>query len=666
MNRVRDIGGEGSEQAPGLLRRTAALATAAIGCGLAAVVLLVAGARWGMPGSLAGPVAGGGWTSRSRAWFTADGFFPAEVAQDTGRTFSWTGGVVKISVGHLNRGQAYRLALTVVPGRPADASLPALRLAVDGAVLASTEPSNDRHTLEVEIPPRAAPGTAVTLDVSNTFVPSSSDRRSLGVVVEDISLSPVGGHFRPDNYVATRAGLAVMAAVCGLLLCGLRSRLAAFASGAVVAGFTLLLLHDGAFLGTYLDRLIGIGIGVALAGVVIRVARWRWPGGVALPEGSIAAGVVLGASAIKLALFAHPLATVGDGIFQLHRAQLVRAGTYFYTSITPRPFFEFPYPIALYVTAQPFWRFFPAELDQVFLLRGLSLVADAMVGVALYAAARRQWNSRTIALLAAALWPFAPGPFHALNNANLTNVFGQGLFGAAAMGIAWLAAGTRMSLWAWLATAAFLGVAFLSHFSTVSVGVPICCVVGVLLIAAGRGHLRRVGIVALAVTLAVGAVSYGVYYSHFTDVYRKTLARVASGEGEAPTRSIVAPPAVKAQRWITGQTDDYGLPNLPALAIAVAGAVMLGRQRRREGFTRVLAGWAIVWAGFTALGIFSTLAMRVNLAAAPVFIALAAYALGSLAVRSRVGVMLACAGALIVAWDGLRVGLLAIGLTPPF
>jgi hypothetical protein len=412
--------------------------------------------------------------------------------------------------------------------------------------------------------------------------------------------------------------------------------------------------------------LLGIGVGVALAGAVVSVARWFWPGGSTLPEWATAAGLVLGASAIKLALFAHPLATVGDGIFQVHRAQLVHAGTYFFTSITPRPFFEFPYPIALYVAAQPFWRFFPTELDLVRLLRGLSLVADAMVGVALYAAARRQWSSRATALLCAALWPLAPAPFHALNNANLTNVFGQGLFGVAMGGLGWLAAGSRASVAAWVVTAAFIALAFLSHFSTVSVGVPILCMAGALLIAGGRGQARRVGAIALVVMLAAAAVSYGVYYSHFTSVYRQTFARVASGEGEAPTRSIVAPPSVKAQRWITGQSDDYGLPSLPVLAIAGAGAVMLGRRRRREGLTLVLAGWAIVWVSFSALGIFSPLTMRVNLAAAPVFTCLTAYALGTVAAQSRLGAALSAAGALIVGWDGLRVSLIALGLTPPW
>jgi hypothetical protein len=655
----------GGDRAGANARRGATIALASIGCGLLAAALLVAGARWAMPASLPGPVADGGWTSRSRAWFIAQGFYAPEVSQETGRSFSWTGRTVRFVAPHLNRGLAYRLVLQVSPGRPAGVAPPALRLAVDGAVLMSSGPSNDRRSVEVEIPPRPTEGAVVTLDVSNTFVPGANDARALGVAIEEISLAPVDGRFRPDGYVTARAGLAAFAAVLGLLLCGLRSRLAAGMTAAVLAGFTLLLLQDGAFIGSYVERLLRIGIGVCVAGVVVAGLRWRWPGGNTLPDWSVAVGIVLGASAIKFALFAHPLATVGDGIFQVHRAQLVHAGKYFFTSITPRPFFEFPYPVALYVAAQPFWRFFPTEFDLVRLLRGLALISDALVGVALYAAARRQWQSRRTALLCAVMWPLARGPFEALNNANLTNVFGQGLFGVAMGGLAWLAAGGRMSVTVWVATGAFLVAAFLSHFSTVSVGVPILCAVGVLLVAAGRGHLRSVGVLALAVTLAAAAVSYAVYYSRFTDVYGRTLSRVASGEGAAPTRSIVAPPSVKARRWITGKTDDYGLPSLPALAIIVAGGVMLWRQRRREGFTLVLAGWGIAWAGFSALGILSPLAMRVNLAAAPMFTALAVYALGSLAERSRTGTALAALGALVVGWDGFRVCLIAIGLTPP-
>jgi hypothetical protein len=49
-----------------------------------------------------------------------------------------------------------------------------------------------------------------------------------------------------------------------------------------------------------------------------------------------------------------------------------------------------------------------------------------------------------------------------------------------------------------------------------------------------------------------------------------------------------------------------------------------------------------------------------------VFTCLTAYALGTVAARSRLGAALAGAGALIVGWDGFRVCLIALGLTPPW
>ena len=102
--------------------------------------------------------------------------------------------------------------------------------------------------------------------------------------------------------------------------------------------------------------------------------------------------------------------TVGDGIFQVHRAQLVHQGHYFFTSVTPSPSFEIPYPVGLYVAALPFWDFFPSKLDLLRLLRTVTVVADALVGLGLYAVARRQWNDPRAALLAAGLWPFARAP----------------------------------------------------------------------------------------------------------------------------------------------------------------------------------------------------------------------------------------------------------------
>jgi len=67
---------------------------------------------------------------------------------------------------------------------------------------------------------------------------------------------------------------------------------------------------------------------------------------------------------------------------------------------------------------------------------------------------------------------------------------------------------------------------------------------------------------------------------------------------------------------------------------------------------------------FTALGVFSPISIRVNLAAAPVFVCLAAYALSALAGRSRPGAVAAVFAAAVIAWDGVRVCLACLGRGP--
>ena len=365
---------------------------------------------------------------------------------------------------------------------------------------------------------------------------------------------------------------------------------------------------------------------------------------------------------IKLAFFSHPLATIGDGIFQVHRSAMVQNGSYFFTSITPRPFFEFPYAIGLFVTAMPFWDGFTQDVDHVWLLRTLSLVADALVGVALYAVAWRVWARPATALLIAALWPFARAPLEALCNANLPNVFGQGLFGVAVAGLVWSVAGPRPVMLTLALSALVLAAAFLSHFSTFSVGVPLVGAVALALAVRGGAEGRRQGLRVLAVGALAVLLAYGVYYRHFGEVYRATVDRVFSEDVvEAPGSAIAATPATKFRRWISGTSDDYGLPGAPLAVMAAAGLVLLVRERRRDTFTRALLAWLVVWVGFSALGILTAVQMRVNLAAAPVFVCLGAWAIAELSTRGPVGRGLATLATLAVMWSGASLWFMCIG-----
>jgi hypothetical protein len=646
-------------------RAAAEVLAAGLAAGILAACLLAASVRWIVPTKIAGPVGEGGWTQRSRACFTTEGFYRPELDAGANVHFAWTARTARLVFPDLDRSQAHRLLLGVNAARPGSVALPSsLTLAVDGSAVSVVQPRNERQLFAIVIPRRATPGAVVGIDVSDTFVPSAQDDRSLGVLIDEVTLRPESGRFGVAASVLLRSGLAVALAAAGLWLCGMRRWPWVVSGAAVAAVFTGLLLHDGAFIGSYATSLVVLGAGLAAAGSVVGALRWRWPAASVLPEWPVAAGLVLGITVLELAVFAHPLSQVGDAIFQVHRAQDVRGGQYYFTSITPQPFFEFPYPIALYVAAMPFWRFFSTELGHVLLLRAVTLAAHALVGLGLYAAVRRQWSDGRAAVVCAALWMVARAPLEGLSNANLANVFGQGVFGVAMAGVGWLSAGPA-SVVALGATGASIFVAFLSHFGTTMVGLPLLGIVGIALAAIGRGQARRAGAWVLVLTLVASAASYVVYYSHFTAVFRQTIARVTSPQPEPPTKSkLVAPPAEKLRQWYAGIGDDYGRPGLLLLATAAAGSVLLARRRRRDGMTIVLASWGAVWMGFTALGLFTPISIRVNLAAAPVFVCLAAYALSALAGRTRAGLAAAVLVAAAIAWDGIRVCLACLGLGP--
>jgi len=633
--------------------------------GLAAAVLaggvLAAGARWWIP-AVTGPVGEGGWTSRSRAAFLTYGFYAAEFDAATERSFSWTGASALLTFPNLERSRAHRLSIEVRANRFPELPRPIVRLAVEGGPRTEFRAADQRQTITVEIPPSTRNGVAVTLDVSGTFVPGPHDRRPLGVVVDLVGLAPDGRGFGVRGSVLAHLVLAVAAAVAGIWLCGLRWRVAVPVALAIGAAFPALLLFDGAFIGQYVFRLANIGVGIGVLGLTVGVLHRRWPVVAGLPEWSAAVGLLLCATALKLAVFGHPHVIVGDAILQVHRAEMVHAGQYFFTSVTPKPFFEFPYPVALYVAAQPFWGAVPSKLDLAFLLRGVTLGADALVGFGLYALVRRALGAPTVALLSAALWTSATAPLQALSNANLTNAFGQNMFSTAMAGVGLIAAGTS-SLAVSVFTLALLAIAFLSHSGTVLLGGGILGAVGTGLIAAGRGRARRAGVIVLTLALAAAVVSYAAYYRRFVPVYRQTLTRIASGGRQAEaTAKMIAPPSLKLRRWLDGTGDDYGRPGLPLLATALAGGVLLVRRRPREGFTLVLLAWAAVWVALTALGLFTPLVLRANLAAAPVFIVLAALALVEAGSRARWAAALATGLALVIAWDGLAICLRSLGV----
>jgi len=641
------------------LWRAAAISLASA---IASAVLLFAGARWVTPPVLEDPLSVGGWVARTPGWIEAGGFLDSQIDPGTRRVFRWTGGGVRLFFPALDRSQSYRLTFDVLNLRPADRPPPAVTAVVDGTRLPPRQVQPGPSELLVTIPVNRGAGAKVLLEIPDTVV-SGGNPQAHGILVGGIRLQPDSGHFRPAAAGLLWTGLAVALCVFGVLIPGLQPRWAPMVATAIVVAFVWLLTLDAAFYGDYLMRLVHIGVGVAIIGAIGAVVRARWPLSARLPEWPTALGVVLAVSAVKLAFFTHPQIALTDAMFQVHRAEAVHRGEYFFTSVTPSPSFEFPYAIALYVAAQPFWSSFPTNPDLANLLRGLALGADALVGLGLYVALRRAWQNDRVAILAAAIWPLTRAPAMALGHANLTNLFGQGLFGVAMAMVLWMMTDRRASVLSLISVWGVLVLAFLSHFSTLSVGLLLLASIATTLLVVGGPELRRTGGWVLVVTAAAFGLSYVVYYSHFTALYKETLTRLLSGADEQTATSMVAAPALKLQRWLTEDqfSNDYGLPGIALFASACLGGLWLVRAGWRQGITLALMSWAAVWVCCSALGILSSVELRANLAATPMFVCLSAYGLGALAARSRLGAALSAIWLVAIAWDGVHVWLFWLG-----
>jgi hypothetical protein len=581
----------------------------------AAILALALAVTVGPGRSIArGPLENGEKIGRSRAWLEVSGFYPAEL--DDGRSFSWMGETGRIRLARLDRSVPIKLSLWIQPAlatRPVE-----LKAAVDGLALPPTTLVPGPQRIDLDLPAAAAGRAIVDLSVSQTLVPGAADRRTLGLRVDGIALEAAGGRIRIpwlSLRSATIAGLGLGIAMALTL----GARPLAFALGLGTGGWLgFLLAFDGAFLGAYPERLTFIGICTAALGALCAAgtragADERW--GL-----RAATGVLIALTACQLALFVHPMAAVGDSIFHVHRAQVVQRGEYFFTSITPRPFFEFPYPPGLYVAVGPLWNAFHGDMEHVWLLRSAVLAAEAALAIAAYAVVFANWHNRLAAFLASALMLLLPVGLYTICTSNLTNAFGQSMFG---IGLATLlcAHATSRPSWILIASgAAFVFVGFLSHFSTFSVGVPIMLACAASVWLAGLGAARRTAI-ALTVALFVAATaSVAVYYAHFVPVYKQTVERVLAREGAAPDRSMVAPASVKANRVVTTVWMEFGAATLFA---AAAAGILLLRARAHDPLTLALVGWAGVVLGFWLLAVLTAIEMRASLAAQPLVAILA-------------------------------------------
>ena len=617
--------------------------------------LLLIAALWGRDPAIVRSVENGGdWYARSPGWFTSRGLYPTEHAPD-GSPFAWASGRVRLQIPQLDRRAPRELWLRVRSGRGASDTPAMLRVLVDGVDAASATVGSDWQEIVVPLPAARERGATIAIDAQQTFTPGPQDARALGFMLDRLTLSAPGdAPLMPSIEVLTAVALFAAGAALAAALCALPAWIAASVGVTAGAAACGLLLFDAAFLGSYSQRLIPIAIAMASCGLAAAFLS-SFASSATMQGWRSAALIAIVVTALKLAVFLHPGAPIGDGMFHVHRAQAVRAGEYIFTSVTPRPFYEFPYPVGLYVAAQPFWN---VTTDRVALLRGLTLVLDAFVAMALFGVVAPRWGS-TAGVLGAALAVSFPVVLQGISTANLTNVFAQSWFSLAIAWIGWHLS-SRRAIVAAAGTIALLAAAYLSHFSTAVIGIPAAVLIAAAIaFARDPGESRAWRWVAVAVLIAIG-LSYGLYYSHFHEVYARTWSRIGQ---EGADNSFVATleqhsesKAVTLARFLVA---NYGWSGLALAAVGVAAALMRGW---RDGWTLVLLAFGLVIDSFLLLGASTPIEMRANLAAHPLFTVLAALGCASLWQSGRLPFrLIAAAGVAATVWTGARAVLAVLG-----
>jgi hypothetical protein len=576
-----------------------------------------------------------------------DGVYPSEVDPNTGRTFAWTRDTLTLALSDIDRQVDWLLDVRVRGARAGGAPNPDLLFFVDG-VLVLTHPSSvDYEDVRVPIPARPAKqGLAISMRASSTFVPGPSDPRSLGVMLDSLTLTPTGIAIPPRP------------ALTGV----------AFASAALGAAVALLAFTPASTVGTALllsaalAALIARGFGpyTDYADVVARTTMWTGGATAVLAAlvrrqrrepfrntAKFAIAFTAAAFLLELLVLLHPDMPIGDALFQAHRFQEVLAGRYYFTSIAPGNY-QFPYAPGLYVFAMPLAGLVRRGVADMTLLRTIVCAANALAGLLLYGMAVGMRGDRLTGALAVALYHLIPLGFEVITVGNLTNAFAQSISVSALALMA--SAALRLEHRAAVAgLTVALAAAFLSHTGSFAIGSVAACVIAFLFWWRGGPALRSPAAAILVAAAAAIVIAVVVYYAHFVDTYRTELARIggetAAAAPDAGGRGV-GDRLASVPRYL-------GLYfGVPALALSTWGAALLWTRGARDRASLATTGWILTCGLFLVLGILTPVDMRYYLAAIPA-LALFAAAAGGIAWSaggpSRVIALTLLAGTVFVA-----------------
>jgi hypothetical protein len=269
---------------------------------------------------------GGDWYARSPAWYTTRGIYPTEHAPD-GSAYAWAGGRVRLQIPQLDRQVSQTLVIRARSGRAPNEPPTLVRIAVDGIEAEPLTIGADWQELDIDLPVAQRRGATILADTDQTFTPGPKDPRALAFMIDRLTLTRVDGAIRPGARVLTDIAMFAAAVAFAALVCLLPAWIA-FAGGVAAGSVAVfLVLFDAAFLGTYGRTFAALALVVAgtasIASLAARVGSSETRRYVRM-----AAYLTIVITVLKIAVFVHPDSPVSDGMFHVHRAQAVRAGSY--------------------------------------------------------------------------------------------------------------------------------------------------------------------------------------------------------------------------------------------------------------------------------------------------------------------------------------------------
>ena len=478
------------------------------------------------------------------------------------------------------------------------------------------------HELQAPVPvAESERGVQIELRVADVFSPGRDDPRELGLMIERIALVPEN-RFRSlplgaISRVAVSAGL-----LCAVVTLFAGLPLAAAITASASAALAALAFHESAL---YLDfdqtALPGLAAAFVVFGCGLSLRHLL--GLSASPSTTAMLSIGLAATFVKLLVVLHPGLTLGDSVFHLNRLQLVREGTWFFTSQAPGG--QFPYPVAFYVIVS---KLPVGDGDWIPLMRGFAVLVDGLLAVCLALTVARERSDRG-GLFTLGAWHALPALFQVQGIAYLTNAFGNLV---AALSLVTLVSVQKRRWLLPLVIAAFCAtVAFLTHVSSFLILLGTLLAVALFALLSNR---RALAIVAMAVAISAATVAWATYYRHFTSVYSEMSARRADATAQltVPIQRAEAHQTVFVPGWIPLRNRIAAIPGYlgkyfgwPVIVLSMAGMLhSVGRVTgKRDELDIVLVAWIVAAFGFLLISLFTPVDLRYYLAVAPAVAALA-------------------------------------------